>query len=62
EIDVGRVFPHEVSYRLHVRAGPDDEILGSVIHPAVRDQPAPELVAPERGTVKQIIVGILADV
>ena len=52
-------------YRLRVRAGPDDEILGTIMHPAVRDPPAQgEAVKapPERKTVKQIVVGILADV
>ncbi|EKM48679.1 uncharacterized protein PHACADRAFT_202528, partial [Phanerochaete carnosa HHB-10118-sp] len=63
EIDVGQVFLRAVSYRLPVRVGPDDEIPGSIMHPAVRDwQLAPELAALERRTVKQIVVDILADV
>ncbi|GJE92727.1 hypothetical protein PsYK624_088830 [Phanerochaete sordida] len=65
EVDVGRVFPRVVSHRLRVRTGPDDEILGSIMHPAVREVPAQgEAVKaqPERKTVKQIVVGILADV
>ncbi|EKM48819.1 uncharacterized protein PHACADRAFT_202355 [Phanerochaete carnosa HHB-10118-sp] len=63
EIDVGQVFLRAVSYRLPVRVGPNDKILGSIMHPAVRDwQPAPELPTPERRTAKQIVVGILANV
>ncbi|KAI0633228.1 hypothetical protein C8Q77DRAFT_772367 [Trametes polyzona] len=35
EEDVARVFPRAVSHRLRVRDGPDDEVLGSVMWPAV---------------------------
>lgn len=62
EVDIGRVFPRVVSHRLRVRSGPDDEILGSIMHPAVRDRPPSEAASADRQTVKQIVVGILADV
>ncbi|OJT15423.1 hypothetical protein TRAPUB_8011 [Trametes pubescens] len=35
EEDIARVFPRAVSHRLRVRDGPDDEVLGSVMWPAV---------------------------
>ena len=62
EVDIGRVFPRVVSHRVRVRSGPDDEILGSIMHPAVRQHPPSEVPSADRKTVKQIIVGILADV
>jgi hypothetical protein len=62
EVDIGRVFPRVVSHRLRVRSGPDDEILGSIMHPAVRTQSPSGIPLAERQSVKQIIVGILADV
>lgn len=62
EVDVGRVFPRVVSHRLRVRSGPDDEILGSIMHPAVHQQPSVDAPPIDRKTVKQIVVGILADV
>lgn len=62
EVDIGRIFPRVVSHRLRVRSGPDDEILGSIMHPAVHNQPHSNFQPHERKTVKQIIVGILADV
>lgn len=62
EVDIGRVFPRVVSHRVRVRSGPDDEILGSIMHPAVHQQPPSEGPLPDRKTVKQIVVGILADV
>lgn len=62
EVDIGRMFPRIVSHRVRVRSGPDDEILGSIMHPAVHQQPPSEIPPAVRKTVKQIIVGILADV
>ena len=74
EVDIARVFPRVVSHRLSVRHGPDDEILGSVMFPAVvhdipSTDPRATVVAIDdqhktliRRTVKQILVGILADV
>ena len=62
EVDIGRIFPRVVSHRLRVRSGPDDEILGSIMHPAVHNQPPPDTQPVDRKTVKQIIIGILADV
>lgn len=38
EEDVARVFPRAVSHRLRVRDGPDDEVLGSVMWPAVQPE------------------------
>ncbi|GBE80603.1 predicted protein [Sparassis crispa] len=78
EVDVARVFPRVVSHRLRVREGPDHEILGSVMWPAAGIAPAGvrgasasagsslhpenEDVRWERKTVKEILVGILAEV
>ncbi|KAI0775817.1 hypothetical protein BD413DRAFT_602979 [Trametes elegans] len=75
EEDVARIFPRVVSHRLRVRDGPDDEVLGSVMWPAVPpdgavDDDSPALGGPqggvkmtwERKTVKEILVRILADV
>lgn len=75
EVDIARIFPRVVSHRLSVRHGPDDEIFGSVMFPAVvhdlefDDQrtsmvrlDAEPPVPPARRTVKEILVGILADV
>ncbi|KAI0688176.1 hypothetical protein BC835DRAFT_1419356 [Cytidiella melzeri] len=63
EVDVGKIFPRVVSHRLCIRAGPDDEVLGSVMFPAAQHGPEPErLRGPEDKTVKQVIIGILADV
>lgn len=63
EVDIARIFPRVVSHRVRVRVGPDDEILGSIVCPAVgaRLQPG-DGPAVERKTVKQVLVGILADV
>lgn len=74
EADIARIFPRVVSHRSSVRGGPDDEILGSVMFPAVPhdmqkfearasvvmigEEPAPFM----RRSVKEILVGILADV
>ncbi|TCD68268.1 hypothetical protein EIP91_011234 [Steccherinum ochraceum] len=74
EVDIARIFPRVVSHRLSVRRGPDDEILGGVMFPAVPhdmqrleartsvvmvgEQPSPFT----RRTVKEVLVGILADV
>lgn len=68
EVDIARVFPRVVSHRLRVRDGPDHEILGSVMYPAVniiRDDSAGlsgDESAWERRTVKDVLVEILADV
>lgn len=71
EVDIARIFPRVVSHRLTVRRGPDDEILGSVMFPAVThdipplDQRTSILTVREpfaRRTVKEILIGILADV
>lgn len=62
EVDIARIFPRVVSHRVRVRSGPDDEILGSIMHPAVRPQPSSDVPLAERKTVKQIMVEILADV
>lgn len=69
EEDVARIFPRVVSHRLRVRDGPDDEILGSVMWPAVpvESGAGAEVAAGvkmgwERKTVKEILVRVLADV
>ena len=70
EEDVARIFPRVVSHRVRVRHGPDDEILGSVMFPAVPPEaarPATEIREGmrlwwERKSVKEILVRILADV
>ncbi|KAI0645802.1 hypothetical protein C8Q79DRAFT_1052969 [Trametes meyenii] len=78
EEDVARVFPRAVSHRLRVRNGPDDEVLGSVMWPAVTpsggmcgggQSESPELggtgavaMGWERKSVKEILVRVLADV
>ncbi|KAI0663422.1 hypothetical protein C8Q70DRAFT_907370, partial [Cubamyces menziesii] len=40
EEDVARIFPRVVSHRLRVRDGPDDEVLGSIMWPAVMPEGA----------------------
>ncbi|RPD57518.1 hypothetical protein L226DRAFT_551309 [Lentinus tigrinus ALCF2SS1-7] len=69
EEDVARIFPRVVSHRLRVRDGPDDEILGSVMWPAIPvEGGAGKEVANgvklgwERKSVKEILVRVLADV
>ncbi|KZT10819.1 uncharacterized protein LAESUDRAFT_809714 [Laetiporus sulphureus 93-53] len=68
EVDVARVFPRVVSHRLRVRDGPDDELTGSVMFPAVDILPEgfDDTVGGEgkrdRKTVKEVLVEILADV
>ncbi|KZT71837.1 hypothetical protein DAEQUDRAFT_665359 [Daedalea quercina L-15889] len=68
EVDVARIFPRVVSHRLRVRDGPDDEILGSVMYPAVSiwrgasAQQSKGVPVWERRTVKDVLVEILADV
>ncbi|KAI0358549.1 hypothetical protein OH77DRAFT_1420949 [Trametes cingulata] len=78
EEDVARIFPRAVSHRLRVRDGPHDEILGSVMWPAVSLEGAAAAAALgsaeesperegqrlgwERKSVKEILVRILADV
>ncbi|KAH9948942.1 hypothetical protein B0H21DRAFT_843290 [Amylocystis lapponica] len=62
EVDVARVFPRVVSHRLRVRDGPDDEVLGSVMWPAIRPNTVGAGRVWERKTVKDILVEILADV
>ncbi|OCH93753.1 hypothetical protein OBBRIDRAFT_789953 [Obba rivulosa] len=71
EIDIARIFPRVVTHRLCVRNGPADEILGSVMFPAVPaafgagadgEEGQDGVNAFERRSVKNILVGILADV
>ncbi|KAI1795594.1 hypothetical protein LXA43DRAFT_881607 [Ganoderma leucocontextum] len=70
EEDVARIFPRVVSHRLRARNGPDDELLGSVMFPAVPPKTggaATEVgegmrLGWERKSVKEILVRILADV
>ena len=71
EEDVARIFPRVVSHRLRVRDGPDDEILGSVMWPAVPVEGGARAGAEvadgvklgwERKSVKEVLVRVLADV
>ena len=67
EEDVARIFPRVVSHRVRVRNGPDDEVLGSVMFPAVPPEAATMVgegvrLGWERKSVKEILVRILADV
>ncbi|KAH9935755.1 uncharacterized protein B0H18DRAFT_1114458 [Fomitopsis serialis] len=69
EVDVARIFPRVVSHRLRVRDGPDHEVMGSVMFPAVsiprglnHQQTEDEPAVRERRTVKDVLVEILADV
>ncbi|OBZ70852.1 hypothetical protein A0H81_09222 [Grifola frondosa] len=62
EVDIARVFPRVVSHRLRVRDGPEHEVLGSLVWPAVEGKETSEVLGWERKTVKEILVGILADV
>lgn len=74
EVDIARIFPRIVSHRLSVRSGPEDEILGSIMFPAVGKHPGlsfsdgdgegheEESDGHVRKTVKEILVAILADV
>ena len=75
EEDVARIFPRAVSHRLRARDGPDDEVLGSVMWPAVPldsggigvdagSEAGGEVarIGWERKGVKEILVRILADV
>ena len=69
EVDIARIFPRVVSHRVRMRSGPDDEILGSIMFPAVprvsgfhagdKDH---GLVEDSERTVKQVLISILADV
>ncbi|KAK7692351.1 hypothetical protein QCA50_003976 [Cerrena zonata] len=63
EVDIARIFPRVVSHRLKVREGPDDEILGSLMFPAVdRGVVQNRGVVRSRRSVKEILVEVLADV
>ncbi len=69
EVDIAKIFPRVVSHRLRTRDGPDDEILGSLMNPAVHDSIPPGFTEISKGrdnmdqkTVKQVLIGILADV
>jgi hypothetical protein len=71
EADIARIVPRVLSHRLRVRDGPEDEILGGLMHGAVgncaecqwRDEGDDEKQsASERSTVKDILVKILAEV
>ncbi|KAI0075785.1 hypothetical protein K474DRAFT_1663891 [Panus rudis PR-1116 ss-1] len=76
EVDIARVFPRVVSHRLRVRDGPEDEILGSLMFPAVESAKTRVMMAAAatategdnkdavvpRKSVKEILVEILAEV
>jgi len=63
ETDIARIAPRVMTHRLRVRDGPQDEVLGSAMFPAVPGddhEDAPEGIA--RTTIKDILVQILAEV
>ena len=69
EIDIAKVFPRVVSHRVRMRSGPDDEILGSVMFPAVSVSRSRSSTDGEKWegwfeeqTVKQVLISVLADV
>jgi hypothetical protein len=73
EADIARIVPRVLSHRLRVRDGPEDEILGSLVHTAVRrcaecdgwnngDDSENQEKWEKRDTVKDILVKILAEV
>jgi len=73
EADIARIVPRVLSHRLRVRDGPEDEILGSLAHSAVRscaesqwgdeaDDEGDGEKQTARNTVKEILVKILAEV
>ncbi|TRM69373.1 hypothetical protein BD626DRAFT_473855 [Schizophyllum amplum] len=62
DADVARIFPRVVSHRLRVRAGPEDQILGSVAYGAVAKESAGEVAWRDGRSVKDVLVRILADV
>lgn len=75
EEDVARIFPRAVSHRLRVRDGPEDEVLSSVMWPAVPSEVGSRGATDkqtmdgdevrlgwERKKIKDILVRILADV
>ena len=71
EVDVAKVVPRVISHRLRVRAGPEHEILSSIMFPAAI--PGPKLRLEDEGdkaakeiwrrrTVKEIVVKIMKEV
>ena len=62
DADVARIFPRVVSHRLSTRAGPEDEVLGSVAYGAAGVGPAADGVWKEGRSVKDVLIKILGDV
>lgn len=76
EVDIAKIFPRVVSHRVRMRSGPDDEILGSIMFPAVPVSMSRQSSTSSDGdqrdgsdeqfdsekTVKQVLISILADV
>ncbi|KAI4523469.1 hypothetical protein K525DRAFT_236804 [Schizophyllum commune Loenen D] len=62
DADVARIFPRVVSHRLSTRAGPDDEVLGSVAYGAAGVAPVADGVWKEGRSVKDVLIKILGDV
>ncbi|KAJ7693305.1 hypothetical protein B0H17DRAFT_1059662 [Mycena rosella] len=63
--DVARIAPRAMTHRLRVRDGPQDEVFGSAMFPAVPADRADTNVFPDAGgrsTIKEILVRILAEV
>ncbi|KAJ7091116.1 hypothetical protein C8R44DRAFT_817080 [Mycena epipterygia] len=62
EADIARIAPRVMTHRLRVRDGPQDEVLGSAMFPAVSEDSGAVLEGIGRSTVKEILVQILAQV
>jgi hypothetical protein len=72
EADIARIVPRVLSHRLRVRDGPEDEIMGNLMHSAVgscatcevgdEDDDVKKQSMWERRMVKDILVRILAEV
>ncbi|KAJ6587225.1 hypothetical protein DFH09DRAFT_1142956 [Mycena vulgaris] len=65
EADIARIAPRVMTHRLRVRDGPEDEVLGSAMFPAVPADHNNGSTLSEgigRTTIKEILVRILAEV
>ena len=72
EADIARIVPRVLSHRLRVRDGPEDEIMGNLIHSAVgscatcevgdEEDDVKKQSTWERRMVKDILVRILAEI
>ncbi|KAJ7647010.1 hypothetical protein FB45DRAFT_892081 [Roridomyces roridus] len=62
EADIARIVPRVMTHRVRVRDGPQSEILGSAMFPAVGDDREEMPAGIARTTIKEILVRILAEV